>query len=183
MHALTTTHISRPFIDTAAFVTLVSETLPSLHAHFVELDVPIEILASQWWLCLYANVLPTATLLRTWDVVLAGGGVDTLVASALALLRRVEGRLKETEVSDHPPHRPPPCMKVLTTAPSIPSHSAHQPTLHEVLTTALLPSLCPSSPTLHASAHHGTSPPLPRTSRACTRSSQRRRRRCGIPTS
>jgi CRISPR-associated protein Cas1 len=43
--------------------------------------------------------LPTATLLRMWDVVLAGGGVDTLVASSLSLLRRFEARLKETEVS------------------------------------------------------------------------------------
>ena len=63
------------------------------------MQVPLEILASQWWLCLYANVLPTATLLRMWDVVLAGGGVDTLVASSLSLLRRFEPRLKETEVS------------------------------------------------------------------------------------
>ena len=63
------------------------------------MQVPLEILASQWWLCLYANVLPTATLLRMWDVVLAGGGVDTLVASSLSLLRRFEPRLKVTEVS------------------------------------------------------------------------------------
>ena len=63
------------------------------------MQVPLEILASQWWLCLYANVLPTTTLLRMWDMMLVGGGVDTLVASSLALLRRFEPRLKETEVS------------------------------------------------------------------------------------
>jgi hypothetical protein len=34
-----------------------------------------------------------------WDLLLAGGGVDTLVASSLSLLRRFEARLKETEVS------------------------------------------------------------------------------------
>ena len=69
----------------------------------IALQVPIEILASQWWLCLYANVLPTATLLRTWDAVLSGGGVSTLVASALALLRKYE-------VGSPPPlsPRPPP---------------------------------------------------------------------------
>ena len=67
------------------------------HPHCMQ--VPLEILASQWWLSLYANVLPTPTLLRMWDVLLAGGGVDTLVASSLSLLRRFEPRLKETEVS------------------------------------------------------------------------------------
>ena len=74
--------------DTALFATLVRTALPQIHNHFCDLEVPIEILASQWWLCLYANVLPTATLMRTWDVVLSGGGVDTLVASALAILRK-----------------------------------------------------------------------------------------------
>lgn len=68
-----------------------------MHACMPCLQVPIEILASQWWLCLYANVLPTATLLRTWDVVLSGGGVDSLVASALALLRRYSAKLAEAE--------------------------------------------------------------------------------------
>jgi len=84
-------------VDTALFASLVANTLPSLYARFCDLEVPIEILASQWWLCLYANVLPTATLLRTWDVVLSGGGVDTLVASALAILRRYASRLSEAE--------------------------------------------------------------------------------------
>ena len=81
----------------------------------------MEILASQWWLCLYANVLPTSTLLRVWDSFLAGDtacqvwqvpppaisplpvvgssgdGFDTLVAAALAILRRFESRLNKAE--------------------------------------------------------------------------------------
>ena len=85
-------------IDTNLFASLVEVTLPQLHQRLVgELEVPIEILASQWWLCMYANVLPTATLLRTWDVVLSGGGVETLLASALAILKRWEKPLMAAE--------------------------------------------------------------------------------------
>ena len=92
-----TPHMSGLRIDTGLFSSLVAATLPSLHGRFCELEVPIEILASQWWLCLYANVLPTATLMRTWDVVLSGGGVDTLIASAIAILSRYAARLSEAE--------------------------------------------------------------------------------------
>ena len=63
-----THHMSGLRIDTALFASLVAATMPKLHEHFEKLEVPIEILASQWWLCLYANVLPTATLLRAWGV-------------------------------------------------------------------------------------------------------------------
>ena len=46
---------------------------------------------------MYANVLPTSTLLRVWDAVLSGGGFNSLVAAALAILRRLAKQLKETE--------------------------------------------------------------------------------------
>ena len=84
-------------VDTHLFSALVATTLPALEAHFVALEVPTEILASQWWLCMFANVLPTSTLLRVWDAVLCGGGFDCLVAAALTILRRLVERLKATE--------------------------------------------------------------------------------------
>lgn len=59
--------------------------------------MPTEILASQWWLCIYANVLPTSALLRVWDAVLSGGGIDSLVAAAFAILRTLEKELQATE--------------------------------------------------------------------------------------
>jgi len=84
-------------IDTQLFSSMVAQCLPSLDSHFAELQVPTEILASQWWLCMYANILPTSTLLRVWDAVLSGGGFDSLVAASFAILRTHAKELHETE--------------------------------------------------------------------------------------
>ena len=83
--------------DTPLLAELVGRTMPQLASHFSDLEVPLEILGSQWFLCMYANVLPTASLLRVWDSALAGGGVESLVSAALATLRRHEARLRQTE--------------------------------------------------------------------------------------
>jgi hypothetical protein len=83
--------------DTPLLTELVGRTMPQLASHFADLEVPLEILGSQWFLCMYANVLPTASLLRVWDSALAGGGVEALVSAALATLRRHEARLRQTE--------------------------------------------------------------------------------------
>lgn len=46
---------------------------------------------------MYANILPTSTLLRVWDAVLSGGGFDSLVAASFAILRTHAKELHETE--------------------------------------------------------------------------------------
>jgi hypothetical protein len=44
-----------------------------VHTHFSSLGVPIEMVCTQWFLCLFVNVLPAATVLRLWDVMLWEG--------------------------------------------------------------------------------------------------------------
>eukprot|EP00908_Phaeocystis_cordata_P025117 Transcript_7572.p2 GENE.Transcript_7572~~Transcript_7572.p2 ORF type:complete len:393 (-),score=159.14 Transcript_7572:13-1191(-) len=84
-------------IDTQAVAALVGQMLPELDRHFHSLGVPVEILASQWFLSLFANVLPSGTLLRVWDAVFAGGGVDSLAAAMVATLRRHQDAILQTE--------------------------------------------------------------------------------------
>lgn len=56
-----------------------------MHSHFTELGVPIEMISTQWFLCLFVNQLPAATLLRVWDVML-WEGPSVLLRAGAALL-------------------------------------------------------------------------------------------------
>ena len=61
------------------------------------LPLPLPLTHTQWFLSLFANVLPSGTLLRLWDAVLAGGGVDALAAAMVATLRRHQAAMLDTE--------------------------------------------------------------------------------------
>ena len=52
---------------------LFAQKLPALHAHLTELDVPLEPVITQWFLCMYLNVLPMNSVLRIWDTIFCEG--------------------------------------------------------------------------------------------------------------
>ncbi|KAJ1445094.1 rab-GTPase-TBC domain-containing protein, partial [Pelagophyceae sp. CCMP2097] len=55
------------------FDRLVCLRLPRLRAHLKEVGLAPDVLASQWFLTLFAYALPTHWLKRVWDCVFAGG--------------------------------------------------------------------------------------------------------------
>ncbi|KAK9832050.1 hypothetical protein WJX81_002190 [Elliptochloris bilobata] len=68
---------------------LVAAKLPRLHRRLAELGCDMTILATDWFLCLYATSVPCETALRVWDALLNEGG-KVLYRVALALLRAAE---------------------------------------------------------------------------------------------
>ncbi|KAL1510670.1 hypothetical protein AB1Y20_006967 [Prymnesium parvum] len=72
-------------IEQTVFASFVREISPQVHAHFAELGVPLEMVSTQWFLCLFVNLLPAATLLRVWDVML-WEGPSVLLRAGAALL-------------------------------------------------------------------------------------------------
>ena len=72
-------------IEQAVFASFVREMAPDVHSHFEELGVPLEMVSTQWFLCLYVNVLPVATLLRVWDAMLWEGPAVLLRCGAALL--------------------------------------------------------------------------------------------------
>ncbi|XP_075235859.1 growth hormone-regulated TBC protein 1-like isoform X2 [Lycorma delicatula] len=46
---------------------LVKEKMPDVHRHILALGLPWAVIATKWFICLFAEVLPTETVLRIWD--------------------------------------------------------------------------------------------------------------------
>ena len=99
-------------VEQTVFGSFVREISPQVHAHFSELGVPLEMLSTQWFLCLFVNVLPAATLLRVWDVMMWEGPSVLLRAGAALLHYYREAVLSTTDfhtisqvtrLSDRPP--------------------------------------------------------------------------------
>jgi len=84
-------------VEQTVFSSFVKEISPQVHAHFAELGVPLELLSTQWFLCLFVNVLPAQTLLRVWDVMLWEGPSVLLRAGAALLHYNREAALATTD--------------------------------------------------------------------------------------
>mmetsp|Transcript_23386 Transcript_23386/g.51328 ORF Transcript_23386/g.51328 Transcript_23386/m.51328 type:complete len:402 (-) Transcript_23386:579-1784(-) len=73
-------------IEMRALDELISNKLPRLHAHLKATDCDISIIATDWYLCLYATSLPAETTCRVWDA-LFNEGPKILYRVGLALLQ------------------------------------------------------------------------------------------------
>ncbi|XP_055611701.1 growth hormone-regulated TBC protein 1-A isoform X1 [Uranotaenia lowii] len=52
---------------------LVRVRVPDVHAHIEKLGLPWPVIATKWFICLYAEVVPTETALRIWDCIFLEG--------------------------------------------------------------------------------------------------------------
>lgn len=59
--------------DLAVFRELVIRRVPAVNRHVENLGLPYAVIASKWFICIFAEVLPVETVLRIWDCVFAEG--------------------------------------------------------------------------------------------------------------
>ncbi|KAH8295298.1 hypothetical protein KR018_009692, partial [Drosophila ironensis] len=59
--------------DLAVFRELVIRRIPAVNRHVETLGLPYPVIASKWFICIFAEVLPVETVLRIWDCVFAEG--------------------------------------------------------------------------------------------------------------
>jgi len=71
------------------FMELIRRRMPKLAAHLTELGVSVEVLTTQWFLCIFLNSLSIGAALRVWDCLMLHGG-HVLFQVALALLSMQE---------------------------------------------------------------------------------------------
>ena len=65
---------------------MVVELLPEVSAHLMELDIPLNMVVVNWFLCLFVNSLPLEITLRVWDLMFLDG-IQMIFRAALALLK------------------------------------------------------------------------------------------------
>eukprot|EP00004_Rigifila_ramosa_P019473 TRINITY_DN4946_c0_g1_i3.p1 TRINITY_DN4946_c0_g1~~TRINITY_DN4946_c0_g1_i3.p1 ORF type:complete len:966 (-),score=175.07 TRINITY_DN4946_c0_g1_i3:1026-3923(-) len=78
------------------FRTLLAEKIPKLHAHFKSLDFDPTTVLIEWYLCLFAGVLPFETTIRVWDDLFLEGS-KILHRVALSVLKLNEKLLLQTQ--------------------------------------------------------------------------------------
>lgn len=71
---------------------LITQKLPRLATHLASLEAEVSILATDWFLTLFATCMPAETVARMWDA-LFNEGSKVLYRTALALLKSSEPAL------------------------------------------------------------------------------------------
>lgn len=77
--------------DMAVLDDLVSKRYPAVHQHLLNIGMPWAVTTTKWFICIYAEVLPTETVLRIWDCLFSEGSkVIFRVALTLICLHKKE---------------------------------------------------------------------------------------------
>ncbi|XP_037089733.1 LOW QUALITY PROTEIN: growth hormone-regulated TBC protein 1-like [Pollicipes pollicipes] len=79
-------------LDIEVFSQLVRVKLPNIYEHMQMLGIAWSMIATKWFVCLFAEVLPVETLFRVWDC-LFYEGTKVLFRVGLTLLKLHETRL------------------------------------------------------------------------------------------
>jgi len=81
-------------VDQRVFMDLIQQRLTNVGVHLTKLGVSVEVLTTQWFLCIFLNSLSMGSALRVWDTIMYHGG-QVVFQVALALLRLRESHILE----------------------------------------------------------------------------------------
>ncbi|XP_057859886.1 uncharacterized protein LOC131068664 isoform X2 [Cryptomeria japonica] len=82
-------------VEQMVFKDLLAKMFPRLARHFEDLDFDVSLVATEWFLCLFAKSLPSETTMRIWDL-LFSEGTNVLFRVALAIFKTQECFLQLT---------------------------------------------------------------------------------------
>jgi len=82
-------------IEQNLFSEFTKALLPKLAAHFEAVGLPLSIVTTNWFMCLFVNTLPVDTLLRVWDILIVHGPM-CLIRVGTAILKIHERELLGT---------------------------------------------------------------------------------------
>lgn len=84
-----TDNLSGCHVEQRVFRDLLAKKLPRVAAHLEHLEFDVSLVATEWFLCLFAKSLPSETTMRVWDV-LFNEGAKVLFRVALAIFKMRE---------------------------------------------------------------------------------------------
>ncbi|KAH8311119.1 hypothetical protein KR044_004481, partial [Drosophila immigrans] len=76
--------------DLAVFRELVIKRVPAVNRRVEDLGLPYAVIASKWFICIFAEVLPVETVLRIWDCVFAEGYKNVSFYSLLPVFGKLQ---------------------------------------------------------------------------------------------
>ncbi|ORZ14668.1 rab-GTPase-TBC domain-domain-containing protein [Absidia repens] len=82
------------------FQTLLLQLCPLLNAHLTRHSISPVMYAGQWFLTLFASVLPLHIVVRIYDLAFAEGAVDTMTRVAITMMQKNEKALLNMEDSE-----------------------------------------------------------------------------------
>ena len=89
-------------IEQNLFSEFIKALLPKLAAHFEAVGLPLSIVTTNWFMCLFVNTLPVDTLLRVWDILIVHGPM-CLIRVGTAILK-----VQQDDPNPNPNHIPNP---------------------------------------------------------------------------
>ncbi|XP_041786972.1 growth hormone-regulated TBC protein 1-A-like isoform X2 [Anopheles merus] len=72
---------------------------PDVHRHIFDLGLPWPVIATKWFICLYAEVVPTETVLRIWDCLFLEGNKILLRVGLTIVVRLRQDLLATDDIS------------------------------------------------------------------------------------
>ncbi|KAG6468233.1 hypothetical protein ZIOFF_072806 [Zingiber officinale] len=87
-----TDNLSGCHVEQRVFKDLLAKKCPRIAAHLEAMKFDVSLVATEWFLCLFAKSLPSETTLRVWDV-LFNEGAKVLFHVALAIFKMEEEEL------------------------------------------------------------------------------------------
>lgn len=87
-----THNLSGCHVEQRVFKDLMAKKLPRIAVHLEHLEFDVSLVATEWFLCLFAKSLPSETTMRVWDV-LFNEGAKVLFRVALAIFKMKEDEL------------------------------------------------------------------------------------------
>ncbi|KAF7831634.1 TBC1 domain family member 2A [Senna tora] len=87
-----TNNLSGCHVEQRVFKDLLTKKCPRIAAHLEALEFDISLVATEWFLCLFAKSLPSETTLRVWDVIFYEGAM-VIFNVALAIFKMKEDEL------------------------------------------------------------------------------------------
>lgn len=89
-------NMSGLLIDLEVLDDLVLKNEPQVYRHLKHIGMPWAVASTKWFICLYAEVLPTETVLRIWDCIFYEGS-KIIFRVGLALIRLHKQQLLEAK--------------------------------------------------------------------------------------
>lgn len=89
-------NMSGLLVDLEVLDELVQKHEPLVHRHIKKIGMPWAVASTKWFICLYAEVLPTETVLRIWDCLFYEGS-KIIFRVALALIRVHKEQILKTK--------------------------------------------------------------------------------------